>query len=54
MIIDLSQDLENEGCAQGEQELEQNETAQSDDDSVQLIIRQRNWMPKEIVEVLDY
>ena len=53
-VIDLSEDLGNEGCVQGDVEIEQNETEQSDDDSVPIMIRQRNWMPKEIVEVLNY
>ena len=54
----LSEDLENEGCdegcAQGVVDIEENETAQSDDDSAQIVVRQCNWMPKEIVELLDY
>ena len=37
-VIGLSKDLENEGCAQGELELKQNEIAQSDEDSVKFIV----------------
>ena len=49
-VIDLSEDSGNEGCdegcAQGVVDIEENETAQSDDDSAHIVVRQRNWMPK--------